>query len=158
MKHYFSIIALLLLFFQTSAQSAFVTVGGEATGEGGTASFSVGQVVYTSTEDNQYTISEGIQQAYTIKDITPDAIKNLVNIELVAYPNPTSDVLHLSVKDAAIDKLSYSISDVKGRLQETGTILGAESTLQFSQYLAGVYFVEVKKDGKLVKRFEILKN
>ena len=158
MKHYFSIIALLLLAFQVSAQSAFVTVGGEATGEGGSMSFSVGEVTYKSTVDNQYTISEGVQQAYTIKDITPDAIKNLVKIELSAYPNPTSDVLHLVVKDADIDGLSYSVSDVKGRTQEKGTIVGTESVIQFSQYLDGVYFVEVKQKGKMVKRFEVLKN
>ncbi|MFP5039513.1 T9SS type A sorting domain-containing protein [Parasediminibacterium sp. JCM 36343] len=47
------------------AQGSPVASGGDATGPGGTASFSVGEIAYSSISADSGIIIEGVQQAYT---------------------------------------------------------------------------------------------
>jgi len=60
----------ILLFLELSklqAQEATTTAGGEASGSGGYASYTVGQVVYTTkTGTNGNSVIEGVQQPYEI--------------------------------------------------------------------------------------------
>ncbi len=44
------------------AQEAFTVAGGEATGDSGIASYSVGQITYTTSSAPEGSVSEGIQQ------------------------------------------------------------------------------------------------
>ena len=46
------------------AQESVNAAGGDATGMGGTASYSVGQVVYTTIGENGTTVAQGVQQAF----------------------------------------------------------------------------------------------
>lgn len=45
------------------AQQSVNAAGGDATGVGGTASFSIGQIVYTTIGNNGTTVAQGVQQA-----------------------------------------------------------------------------------------------
>ena len=56
---------LLLSFIRVSAQMSPVSSGGEAIGSGGTASYSMGEVLFSSYTTSQGYIIEGVQQAYT---------------------------------------------------------------------------------------------
>ena len=51
------------------AQSSPVASGGEASGSGGTASYSVGEVAYTTINSSGGIVIQGIQQAYTPADL-----------------------------------------------------------------------------------------
>ena len=59
-----------ILTFSTSSllfgQQAVVTAGAEATGTGGTVSYSVGQVVYQTHAGTNGSVAEGVQQPYEI--------------------------------------------------------------------------------------------
>ncbi len=59
-------LALLFLLSLTklSAQSNTVAAGGEATGSGGTASFTAGEVFYTYKSGSSASVTEGVQQSY----------------------------------------------------------------------------------------------
>ena len=59
-----SVAFLLLGLGGLHAQESPTASGGEATGTGGTASYSVGQVVYTTNTDATGTVTQGVQQAY----------------------------------------------------------------------------------------------
>lgn len=55
------------LFFQTvNAQQSTTSSGGEAIGVGGTSSYSVGQIVYTTNLGTNGNIAQGVQQAFEI--------------------------------------------------------------------------------------------
>ncbi|MCX6272178.1 MAG: carboxypeptidase-like regulatory domain-containing protein [Bacteroidetes bacterium] len=52
------------------AQQGFVSTGGQATGAGGTVSFSIGQVDYLSAAGNNGTIIQGLQQPQSLRGIS----------------------------------------------------------------------------------------
>ena len=69
MKHkktFISAAFLLLGLGGLHAQESVNSSGGEATGTGGTASYSVGQVVYTTATGTNGSVAQGVQQPYEI--------------------------------------------------------------------------------------------
>ena len=64
--------ALLLGFGLTGlqAQTSVNAIGGDATGSGGSVSYSVGQVVYTTNKGTNGSVVEGVQQPYEILVVT----------------------------------------------------------------------------------------
>ena len=89
MKHKKIKLSVLLLGIgmTVQAQQATTTSGGDASGSGGTAAFSVGQVVYTANTNASGTLSQGVQQAYEI--FTLSIKETELNISLKVFPNPT---------------------------------------------------------------------
>lgn len=83
------VLSIMVLCRQTGyAQQAFVAAGGEATGAGGTASFSVGQVLDTAPTSVSGSVSQGVQQPYvnsvlpvTLTYFTAIAIKDRVELQ-----------------------------------------------------------------------------
>jgi hypothetical protein len=68
--------------FKLSAQQSTNTAGGNATGTGGTVSFSVGQINYTTNIGTGGSACQGVQQPYEIYAVTSvDDAKDL-NINL----------------------------------------------------------------------------
>ena len=61
-----TIVALFMLFsiFRLSAQSNTVAAGVEATGSGGTVSFTAEEVFYTYKSNSTGSVTEGVQQSY----------------------------------------------------------------------------------------------
>jgi len=66
MKMIFTTLAILSLFTNVFAQSAVVAAGGSSSTAGGSVSYSVGQIAYESYGNNNFQISEGVQQVFTI--------------------------------------------------------------------------------------------
>jgi hypothetical protein len=81
----------------THAQQTANTAGGNATGSGGSASYSVGQPFYTTSTGNSGSVAQGVQHAYEIFSI---GIKETaLDISIMAYPNPTTDGLTLQINN-----------------------------------------------------------
>lgn len=136
------------------AQSSVVSAGGEATGDG-SVSFSVGQTAYMTAANENGSLSQGVQQAYVITEETGIEI---TQIQLRAFPNPTSDVLNLQINGGEFKKVTYALYSNTSKLIDKGAVNGSETQIQMGAYKAGVYFLEVKADGKAVKRFKVVKN
>ena len=87
------IMSVALLFFGLGglhAQESVNGSGGEATGTGGTASYSLGQVVYTTNTGTNGSVVQGVQQPYEIST-TLGINETSINLELSVYPNPTNN-------------------------------------------------------------------
>jgi len=96
------------------AQQATISSGGDALGSGGTASYSVGQVVYTTNSGSNGSVSQGVQQVYGIFAL---GIKETaLNSSISVSPNPTSDNLTLQISDFKNEKLAYQLYDMQGKL------------------------------------------
>ena len=78
------------------AQQATTTSGGNASGSGGSASYSVGQVVYTTNTGAGGSVSQGVQQPYEIS-IVSGIEEQGITLTCTAYPNPTTDYLTLKI-------------------------------------------------------------
>jgi len=139
------------------AQESVNTSGSIATGSGGTASYTVGQVAYTSSLGSNGSVSAGVQQAYTITATTGVDETNF-NLEASVYPNPTTDLLVLSVNELKED-FKYQVLDMAGKLLINGKLTNTQTQLDFSSYAAGSYYVNIiSNENKNMKTFQVIKN
>lgn len=97
-KNYF-LTALLLAFGVTTLQAQQTTLasGGDALGAGGSVSYSIGQVLFTTDSGTGFTISKGVQQAAAVLntyylDADNDGFGN-PNVTLLAATQPMGYVL-----------------------------------------------------------------
>ena len=152
-------ILILVLFACVSnvnGQEAITTSGGEAGGSGGTASYTVGQVFYTTqTGTNGNTVVQGVQQPYEISVVS--GIEEAKGIKLSVYPNPTTDYLQLKVESEMLKDLYYQLYDMQGKLLQNKRLTGNETRIDMSRYSPSIYFVKVIQNKKEVITFKIIK-
>jgi len=73
---------------EVPAQETILASGGDATGNGGTASYSIGQVFYSVHVLTEAYITEGVQQPYEIYILSGMEDGELITLESRAYPIP----------------------------------------------------------------------
>jgi hypothetical protein len=88
-----------------NAQESINSAGGEALGSGGSAAYSIGQVVYTSNTSSNGILEQGVQHAYEI--YTVGIKETAMNISLSVFPNPTFGNLELKVGNEHLDDLNF---------------------------------------------------
>jgi hypothetical protein len=76
---------------------------------------------------------------------------------LNVYPNPAADVLNIKL-DVLSDGLNYEIKNVLGQTVTSGEIAQTLSSVRTSSYPAGIYFLNIYQDGKLVAAEKIVIN
>ena len=158
MKHKKSITSIAFLLLGLGglhAQQSPTAAGGEATGTGGTASYSVGQVVYTTNTGTNGSVAQGVQQPFEIST-TVGINETTINLELSVYPNPTTNYLTLKTDDNA--NLSYQLYDLQGKIITNKKVTAKTSTIKMEDLPKAIYFLNVTKNNQLVKTFKIIKN
>ena len=96
------------------AQETVTTAGGEASGSGGTASYTVGQVFYTTqTGTNGNTVAQGVQQPFEISVVTGIPEAKGINLSVSAYPNPATDYLTVKVENYDTDRSEEHTSELQ---------------------------------------------
>jgi hypothetical protein len=139
------------------AQNGTVSSGGEASGTGGSASYSIGQVDYITENGSGGTITQGLQQPYEILVVTGMEAKD-INLSASVYPNPTADQVTLSVKNLSVSNMIYILSDVQGKTIKRNNLSGNETQVRMDELSKGIYFLKVLDSNKEVKTFKIVKN
>ncbi len=139
------------------AQESINATGGDVSGGGGSVSYSVGQVVYTTNTGTNGSVAEGVQQPYEISVVT--AIKDAKDINLLvsAYPNPTTDYLTLEVNELERSKLSFQLYDLQGKLLRSEKITSNQTCIVMSNLVPATYFVKVIQENRELKTFKIIK-
>ena len=138
------------------AQTSVNATGSNASGSGGSVSYSVGQVVYTNNTGTNGSVAQGVQQPFEI--FTVGMKETELNIFLTVFPNPTTDYLTLSIDDFDISNLSYQLYDMNGELLQNAKITGNQTSIVMSNLVPANYFVKVIQGNKKVKTFKIIKN
>ncbi len=154
-------IAVLVIFGLSNlqAQTAIPATGGEASGSGGSASYTVGQIVYTTNVGtNGNSIAEGVQQPYEISVITSIPEAKNINLCVSAYPNPTTNYLTVKVENYETANLQYQVFDINGKLLQTVKATGQETKIETNNLVNGNYFVKIFDNKKEIKVFKIIKN
>jgi hypothetical protein len=97
----------------SKAQEAAVSSGGDATGVGGSFSYSLGQISYTEISGSTGSLVQGVQHPIEILTVGANDLAD-INLKLNAYPNPTNNFLILSSdKDEFFD---FELVNVEGKL------------------------------------------
>jgi len=154
------IIATILLFTTIGliAQSQSTASGGEASGNGGTVSYTVGQTAFQTNEGTGGTVTEGLQHAYEIFSVTGIENTEISLIHVSAYPNPVIDNLRLRVEKENIKDFSFQVYDIQGKLLQFKKLDGLETQIDMSNYSPSTYFLIVISGNQSVKEFTIIKN
>ncbi len=155
-------VATLLYFVSSvstaSGQNAIPATGGNATGSGGSASYSVGQVVYTTNVGPTGSVAQGVQQPYEISIVIGLEEAKEINLLVSAYPNPTKEFLNLKVENYNVENLSYQLFDIQGKLLESKKIESKETSIVTSNLVPATYFLRVIESNREIKTFKIVKN
>jgi hypothetical protein len=129
--------------------------GGEATGSGGSSSYSVGQLVYT-TNTGSGTVTQGVQQSVELFTLSNPELTT-VNLTAVTYPNPTSDYMVLTISDANLTDLSYVLYDIHGRTVSLGQATQSNTQIDMQSLATGTYVLKVNQNNQELKTFKIIK-
>ena len=154
------LLSFTLSFFlsSTMAQESVNVTGGSAISTGGSVNYSIGQVVYTINNGRSGSVAEGIQQPYEISVVSGFQASNGIKILILAYPNPTTDLLTLDVRDFHLSFFTFRLYDLAGRLLKNEQILERKTSINMSNFEPATYFVKVFQENKEVKTFKIIKN
>lgn len=155
------LIAVLLLGLGLTGLQAQNTVpasGGNASGSGGSSSFTVGQMVYTTNVGTTGSVAQGVQQPFEISIIDGVAEANEIVLSAMVYPNPATDLLTLKMGACNMENLSYTLTDINGKLLEFKRIAGNETLVEMKNYVNAIYFLKVIQGEKEIKSFKIVKN
>lgn len=137
------------------SQETIPASGGESTGSGGSSSYSVGQLVYT-TNTGGGSVSQGVQQSVELFTLSnPDL--TTVNLTAVTYPNPTTDYIVLAITDATLSDLSYALYDLQGRAVTKGLTTQSNTQIDMQSLATGTYVLKVNQNNQELKTFKIIK-
>jgi hypothetical protein len=138
------------------AQQTIPASGGEATGSGGTSSYSVGQLVYSTNTGSNGSIAQGVQQSIELFTLSNPELTALT-LTAVTYPNPTSDYIVLALKNSNLTGLSYELYDLQGRIVSKGIIQQENTAIAMQKLVTGVYVLKVNQNNQALKSFKIIK-
>jgi len=155
-----TLISFCLIGFGTllHAQNAIPASGGNASGSGGSLSYTVGQIVYTTNTGTNGSSLQGVQQPYEISVITAIEEAKDISLEIVVYPNPATDFIKLKIKNYEFQNLRYQLFDINGSLIKDNKVEGNETSIPMQNLLSSVYFLKVTDNNKVIKTFKIIKN
>lgn len=144
------------MFFLTSfGQKNTVSSGADASGTGGTFSYSIGQIDYSNSVSANETVSEGVQQPYELYTIV--GINEENSIISAIYPNPVDNYLTLELKQV-LQNHSAHILDSKGKEIDVVSLIEITTKINLSDYSSGIYHLTIKKDNVEIESLKILKN
>jgi hypothetical protein len=153
------LIAFCLFGFGTAlqAQTAIPAAGGNAIGSGGSVSYSVGQLTYSTYQGTNGTVSEGVQQPYEILTIGIDEAPG-ISLEYSVYPNPTSGFLKLKTENVPMKDLWYRLYDMNSKLLQKRKIDATEMEVPMENLVPATYLLKIIDNQKEVKVFKIIKS
>ena len=139
------------------AQTALPAASGGASGSGGSASYSVGQTVYTTNAGTNGTLAQGVQQAYEISIVTAIKGTNGISLSVSVYPNPAADYLILSADSYDTSRLSCQLYDISGKLLLDKIITSNRTPIAMNNLVPANYLLKIISENKEVKTFKIIK-
>jgi hypothetical protein len=167
-RYFINELFLLFSFFtvgllSVQAQDAIPASGGNASGGGGTVSYTVGQVVYTTNTGTNGSVAQGVQQPYEISVVTGIENSMKINLSCTVYPNPATTHLTLKVENNDNENLSYQLYEISGKLLENKKVEGNETTIFMEHRPVATYLLKVVQTDqasppKEIKTFKIVKN
>ena len=152
-KAYF-ILFLFLFLLQANAQSNVVSSGGNATGESGTSSFTIGQAFYHTRVATAFSFSEGLQQPIEITTLQTKEFPTDFSIRV--YPNPAVSGFNI-ILDEFDNNSDYTLVDLNGKKIKSGKLVAKETYVAAENIVSGMYILKIiNKDQehayKLIKQ------
>lgn len=150
---------------QTDFLHSINATGNDVSNGSGAINYSIGQTFYSFSDDTNGYIGEGIQQAFiklartNNEDIDVPNNPDTASIDMLIFPNPTTDVVTLSTNglDLESNLNSYQLYNYQGKLIANTTITDKETIIDLTQLNTSIYVLQVFANEKLWKTFKIIK-
>ena len=142
---------------------SLANAGGGGVTAAGEVSYTLGQLSKATlydineSEDTLYVVQQGIQQPYEIAEIL-GMEETTISLSVVAYPNPTYEVLTLKIENYKNEQLTYQLHDLQGKLLDRNTVMGSSTTINMAGLSPNMYLLSISSDQSLIKTFRIIKN
>lgn len=147
----------LLTIFSAShvfAQQSVLSAGIDASGVGGSISFSVGQIDYLSIDAANDSVYQGVQQPY---ELFVSGVIEMNDLDITIFPNPTTGKFFVSIEQLQGIN-SFKVLDLSGQLIRGGTINAPLQSVDISSFSAGIYFIQILSSDTVVKTVKVIKN
>ena len=138
-------------------QETIATTGGNFSGSGGSVSYTIGQVVYSTFSGTNGSVVQGVQQPYEISVVTSVENSEEITLDCIVYPNPTRNTIRLSVESSDFDNMSTRLYDNNGKIIQEMKIESKETEISMHNLVPSMYFLKVIKNKKELKTFKIIK-
>ena len=139
------------------AQEAILATGGDASGGGGSVSWSAGTVVFRTYTGINGSVAESVQQPYEISSITAIDEAKGINLSVSAYPNPSNHNLTLKIEEYGLSDLSFRLYDANGKLLQNKKITGSSTNIGMDNLAPATYFIKIIRGNREIKTFKIIK-
>ena len=156
-KLFFIFLFLSMVTIPGMSQQAILSSAGNAAGDSGTVTSSIGQVTYMFYIATDGSNSEGVQQPYEIQIIGGIEQEPEINLEFILYPNPTTAFIKLKTNKQETRLLTYELRSIEGLLLRNDKIENAETTIPIDNISPATYLLNVSDHGQLVKTFKVIK-
>jgi len=154
MKKIHLTIAAIAVVSWTHAQSNTVSSGGDATGSGGSASYSIGQIDYNNQTAASGSINEGVQQPYEFFEFIGLDEHSLITTSL--FPNPTNEFITFELENFT-QELTYELYDQKGSIVLSGAIVNDKTQLNLQELAPGDYHLTISQEKDQIESIKIIK-
>jgi hypothetical protein len=155
-KSIFSILLTIISLASAFAQQGIHSSGGNASGAGGSVSYSVGQVFYSSQNGTGGALIQGVQQPFELV-VTEVKSPGTSLLKCEAFPNPAVKELNLRISGEQPEKGSWKLMDTKGVVLMDGNIQSAETIIPMNALPMAAYTLQVFSGKKELKTFKIIK-
>jgi len=166
LKYSMKQLLLLLLLFpmglsaQEIAPQSVNSTGGKMTQSNGSLSFTVGELVVLSFEDaNGNTLNGGFTSRATITTASISEVdQSLMSVNI--YPNPTTELVTLEIKESNLDAFNIQIVDNTGKIVSSESYSGLASKIGINcvSWESGTYHLNIlSKDLTIIGSYKIIK-
>ena len=148
---------------QTIAKSVVAGAGGSFSGSGIMVDWTAGQPVINYATPSALQVTEGfhpIAANYTAGPLntTNHSLGN--QLVVAAYPNPVTNILHVSIQQVNAESVSIQVDDVIGNVEKTFSLdaqLNIQADLDLSSLDAGIYYLIVNEHAPNSQVMKIVK-
>ncbi len=138
------------------AQDVVLVSGGDATGSGGTANYSVGQIVQTTITGTSGSAIQGVQFYFESETLT--IVDVATNMNITTYPNPASSSFNLRVSGHTGGELTYKLYNLLGVVMSKGKVTDGVTQIDIDDLPLATYMLTINNKDKTIKTFKIIKN
>ncbi len=111
-------------------------------------------VINTITGENEL-LTQGFHQSKLV--VTAISEIPELALDILAYPNPTTDYLNVSVKNAISENLRYTLYNTEGKVLTSKQISSDISEISMTEYASSIYFLKISEKNRELKTFKIIK-
>ena len=158
----FGLFITAVLSAQSIAPQSVNSAGTKLTQSNGSLSFTVGELVVLQQVDaNGNSLGSGFTNSSTISTtILAVEEPNAEILQVDVFPNPTTDLVQVRIKESKLEEIQLLVTDLTGRelFQGRYRVLQQSIGINTAAYPAGTYLLSLKDlSGKILGTYKIVK-